>query len=142
MTALKKAQVLIPQLVARSYPIEILALGMLTQKSPRRLQVGNGLSDVVSACASSILAGCLQSCSWARGLLFELVQALGYVVPGSVCEEHIDDVSQFVMNTSRIQLLHDAALIDKAVKDGTAKLELTLSCKGDASGKRKISRES
>ena len=46
-------------------------------------------------CASSILAGCLQSCSWARGLLFEFVQALVYVVPGSVCEEHIDDLSHF-----------------------------------------------
>ena len=35
----------------------------------------------------------------------------------------------FVTSTSRIQLLHDAALIGKAVKDGTAKLGLTLSCK-------------
>ena len=41
--------------------------------------------------------------------LSEFVQALGYVVPGSVHEEHIDDLSQFVTNTSRRQLLHDAA---------------------------------
>ena len=80
-------------------------------------------------CASSILAGCLQSCSWARGLLFEFVQALGYVVPGSVCEEHIDDLSHFVTNKSRMQLFHDAAKIGKAVKVGTAELHLTLSCK-------------
>ena len=59
----------------------------------------------------------------------ELVQALGYVAPGSVCEEHIDDLSQILTNTSRVKLLHDAALIGKAVKDGTAKLGLTLSCK-------------
>ena len=51
--------------------------------------------------------------------IFWGVVQLGYVVPGSVCEEHIDDLSQFVTNASRIQLLHDAALIDKAVKDGT-----------------------
>ena len=61
--------------------------------------------------------------------LLELVQALGYVVPGSVCEEHIDDLSQVVTNASRWQLSHDAALIGKAVKDGPAKLGLTLSCK-------------
>ena len=80
-------------------------------------------------CASSILAGCFQICSWASGLLFVLVQALVYVVHGPVCEKHIDDLSQFVTNTSRMQLLHDAALIGKAVTDGTAKLGLTLSSK-------------
>ena len=95
-----KAHLLIPQLVARGYPIEILVLGSLTHKSPRCLQVGNGYS-----------------CSWARGLLFELVQALEHVVPGSVCEEHIDDLSQFVTNTSRKQLFQDAALIGRAVKE-------------------------
>ena len=63
-----KAHLLFPQLVARGHPLEILVLGSLTHKSPGSLQVGNGYSDI-------ILAGCLQSCSWARGLLFELVQA-------------------------------------------------------------------
>ena len=124
-----KAHLLIPQLVARGYPLEILVLGSLTHKSPRCLQVGNGYSDIIKGCASSILAVCLQSYSWARGLLSELVQALGYVVSGSVCEEHIDDLSQCVTNTSRTQLFHDAALIGKAVKEGTAKLGLTLSGK-------------
>ena len=122
-----KAHLLIPQLVARGYPLEILVLGSLTHKSPRCLQVGNGDSDMVNGCASSILAGCLQSCSWARGLLFELVQALGFLVPGSVCEEHIDDLLHFVTNTSHMQLFQDVALIGKAVKEGTAKLGLTLS---------------
>ena len=121
-----KAHLLIPQLVAGGYPLE---MGSLTHKSPRCHQVCNGCSDIITGCASSILAGCLQSCSWATGVLSELVQALGYVVPGSVCEEHIDDLSPFVTSTSRMQLLHDAALIGKAVKDGTAKLGLTLSCK-------------
>ena len=117
-----KAHLLIPQL-------EILVLGTLTHKSPRCLQVGNSYSNIITGCASSILAGCLQSCSWARGLLFEFVQALGYVVPGSVCEEHIDDLSHFVANKSRMQLFHDAARIGNAVKVGTAELGLTLSCK-------------
>ena len=108
-----KAHLLVPQLVARGYPLEILVLGSLTHKSPRCLQVGNGNSDISTGCASSILAGCLQMCSWAKGLLFELAEALGYVVLGSVCEEHIDDLSQFVTDTGRIQLLHDAMLIAK-----------------------------
>ena len=124
-----KAHLLIPQLVTRGYPLEILVLSTLTHKSPRCLQVGNRYSDIITGCVSSILAGCLQSCSWARGLLFEFVQALGYVVPGSVCEEHIDDLSHCVTNKSRMQLYHDAAKIGKAVKVGTAELGLTSSCK-------------
>ena len=124
-----KAHLLIPQLVARGYPLEILVLGSLTHKSPRCIQVGNGYSDIINGCASSILSVCLQSCSWARGLWFELVRPLGYVVLGSVCKEHIDDLSQFVTNTCRIQLFQDAALIGKVVKEGTAELGLTLSCK-------------
>ena len=111
-----KAHLLIPQLVARGYPLEILVLGSLTHKSRRGLQVGNGYSDIINGCASSILAGCLQSCSWARGLMFELVQALVYVVLGSVCEKHINDLSQVVTNTSRIWLFQDAAVIGRAVK--------------------------
>ena len=65
-----KAHLLIPQLGARGYPLEILVLGSLTHKSPRCLQVCNGYSDIINGCASSILAGCLQSCSWARSKLW------------------------------------------------------------------------
>ena len=81
-------------------------------------------------CASSILAGCLQSCSWARGLLFEFVQAPGYVVPGSVCEEHIDDLSHLCYEQEPYATFPGhAARIGRAVKVGTAELGSTLSCK-------------
>ena len=42
-----KAHLLIPQLVARGYPLEILVLGTLTHKSPRCLQVGNSYNNAV-----------------------------------------------------------------------------------------------
>ena len=84
---------------------------------------------MVTGCASGILAGCLHSCSWARCLLFELVQSSGYVIPGSVCEEHIDDLSQFATSSSLTQLLPDAAQIGRKLRDCTASLGLTLSCK-------------
>ena len=57
-------------------------------------------------------AAALQTCS----------QSLGHVVPGSVCEERMDDLSQFVTGTSRIQPLHDAIKIGKAVNDGASNL--------------------
>ena len=52
-----KAHLLIPQLVARGYPLETLVFGSLTHKSPRCLQVGNGYSDIINGCASTILTG-------------------------------------------------------------------------------------
>ena len=88
--------------------------------------MGNGFSDVITCCVSSILAGCDQTCSWATGLLFELVQPLGYVILGSVCEEHIDDLSQFGTSASRIQLLHDVA---QNRQRGERRYSLTLLCK-------------
>ena len=133
-----KARLLIPQLVARGYPLEILVLGSLRHKSPRCLQVGNGYSDIINDCASSILAGCLLRCTWARGLLFELVQALWYVVPGSVCEEQIDDLSQFFTNTSCMQLFQDAALIGKAVKRRHSQAGPNPVLQIDSPGKRQI----
>ena len=49
----------------------------------------------------------------ATGLLIELVQSLVCVILWSVCEEHIDDLSQFGTSSSRMQLLHDVAQIGK-----------------------------
>ena len=77
------------------------------------------------------LASCLQSCSWARGLLFEFVQALGYVVPGSVCEEHIDDLSHFVTNKSHMQLFQGS-------ESRNGRVEIDPFMQINASGKRQI----
>ena len=136
-----KAHLLIPQLVVRGYPMEMLALGTLTQKSPRCLQVGSGFSDVITECASGILAGCLQSCSWARGLLFELVQSPGYVITGWVCEVYIDDLSQFATSSSRTQLLHDAGQIGKETKRRHSQVGTDPVLQIHSPGKRQIAGE-
>ena len=125
-----KAHLLIPQLVARGNPIEILALEILTHKSPRCLQVGYGCSDVITGCASSISTGCLQRCSWARCLLFDLIQSLG-----------TRSLGRFVKNTSMIchslrraqaafnSCTMQSNLTKKSLSAGTASLGRTLSCK-------------
>ena len=81
--------------MARGYPPEVLVFGTLTHKSPHFLEVGSAFSNIISGRTSSILAECLRSCQLVRGLLYELVESLGYIVLGSVCEEHIDNKSQF-----------------------------------------------
>ena len=77
-----KAHLLIPQLVARGYPLEIFGFALVDTQNHRdvfKLATDTATSSL-TGCASSILADCLQSCFWARALLFELVQVLGYVV--------------------------------------------------------------
>ena len=99
------------------HPLEILVLGSLTLKSPRCFQ-----SCKTETATSSVV---VHPAFWRvasrvplgpEGSLSELVQSLGHVVPGLVCEEHVDDLSQLVANTSRMQLFHDAALIGKAMQ--------------------------
>ena len=125
-----KAHLLIPQLVAGGNPIEILALGNLTHKSPRCLQVGYGFSDVISGCASSIFSRLSPEWLLGQELVVRTDSSTGYAIPGSVCEEHIDDLSQFATSSSRIQLLRDAVKLGKKrLSAGTASLGRTLSCK-------------
>ena len=132
-----KAHLLIPQLVARGYPLEILVLGTLTHKSPRCLQVGNSYSNITMGCASSILAGCLQSCSWARSCsnlskhlgTWSLVRSAKST--SMIC--HILLRTKAACNFSKTRRRSA-----RQVKVGTADLGLTLSCKINASGKQQI----
>ena len=77
-----KLKVLIPRLIDLNYPGVLLSIGLLIHKAPRILLVGEHCGDIINGGARSILAGCQQSASWARGLLYELVQRLGNVMPG------------------------------------------------------------
>ena len=65
-----------------------------------------------------IPGGTTHTCRVGKGLKLDIIKCIQhsgglspeYVVPGSVCEEHIDDLSQCVANMSRMQLFQDAAL--------------------------------
>ena len=95
---------LIPQLVKHGYPAHVLTLGLLAHKAPRTFKVGSSFSMPVCDCTRIILAGCQQSVSWARGLLYELVESLGYVLPNYVCHEHVDDLSHEMASKSKVFL--------------------------------------
>ena len=78
---------------------------------PKWLKVGPGFSKIIRGARSSVaaLAASLQDAgSVARGpefcLLYELVESLNYIVHGSVCKEHIDDLSLCVTEQKRHQL--------------------------------------
>ena len=81
----------------------------------------------VCDCARSFLAGCQQSVSWARGLLYELVESLGYVLPNYVCHEHVDDLSHQMASKSKVFLQHKAIKVGNMVHAGVRALDLRLS---------------
>ncbi len=124
-----KIGVLIPRLDALGYPSAVATLGLVAHRAPRVLRTGNSISRPLCNAGRSIVAGCQQSVSWARALLLRFVEGLGYVVPGSICFEHVDDLSQVVAQRSGA-LLHRAVVdIGLAVKKGVEELDLRLSAK-------------
>ena len=101
-----RTAVLVPRLVDLGYPEEVLVLGLLAHKAPRVLQVGLCASEVISGTGRSIVAGCLQSCSWARGLLHELMRRLSTGRPRviSKSDEHVDDSSHVLAGDDKAEV--------------------------------------
>ena len=67
--------------------------------------------------------------SWARGLLYDLVEALGYVLPGAVCYEHVDDLSHQLASGSKNFLRQQAITVAELVQAGVEALDIRLSHK-------------
>ncbi len=120
---------LLPRLDAMGYPPALATLGLVAHRAPRLLSTGIGVSDVIDGMGRSIIAGCQQSVSWTRALLHEMVRRLGYIVPGSICYEHVDDLSQVVTARSGPELRSALVAIGTAVGEEVAALDLKLSAK-------------
>ncbi len=120
---------LIPQLKAHGYPEVLAALGLVAHRAPRVISTGTSCSDVLEVASRSIIAGCQQSVSWARALLHRFVETLGFVVHGSICFEHVGDLSQVVAVDSKPELLRAGLELGRRVRDGTRSLDICLSGK-------------
>ena len=95
-------------------------------KAPRALLAGDAVSEVITGCSRSIIAGRQQSVSWSHGLLFHLAESLGNVEPGCVCNEHADDLFHVVVLKSRMKLCDKSIDIGEATHQGIQELELCL----------------
>ena len=121
-----RTHILVDKLEERGYPPYVMTLGLIAHKAPRVLVVGPTVSEPITGCGRSIIAGCQQSASWARGLMFTFVQSLGYILPGSVCYEHVDDLSHVLQASSKAQLYNKAIEVGQAVEKGIKDLDLRL----------------
>ena len=122
---------LVPRLANLGYPEEVLVLGLLAHKGPRVLQVGLCASEVMNDTGRSIVAGCLQSCSWARGLLHELMRRLSTGQPRiiSKSDEHVDDISHVLAGEDRAEVKKAGIEAGRLVSEGMSELDLQLSDK-------------
>ncbi len=108
-----RLEVLHRRLAELGYNLPLLYLGFLAHKAPRVLRVGHCLSEIFCCASRSMIAGCQQSVSWARGLLLKLVLAVGYIVLGSPCGVHVDDMSHAVVLDE-----HGAGVVAKGLQIG------------------------
>ena len=126
-----RIEVLLSRMESLGYDCRLLYLGFIAHKAPRILKVGHSMSEVVQNTGRSVIAGCGQIVSWARGLLHHLVEALGYVIPGPMCYEHVDDLSQVVSSLAAAysRAVRDGVKLGMRVKNGLDNLDLKLSDK-------------
>ena len=92
------------ELIKRNSPSELLVIGILAHTAPRILKVGNCISEPIVEMGKSILAGCQQSVSFARGMLWELVDKLCNALPRNPVHEHVDDLAQPIIARSQVEL--------------------------------------
>ena len=106
---------LAPEHARLGHPQHVLALGLAMHKAPRAPIVGHSACPPITRSFKSILAGCQQSCSWARWLFHRLVETLGFVMRGSICYEHVVDFSQVIASHSKAEMFHAGLAIGRKV---------------------------
>ena len=121
--------ILAEELIQYESPSELLVLGTLAHVAPRILKVGSCISDPIVSTGNSMLAGCQQAVSFARGLLWSLVDRLVHALPRNPVWEHVDDLSQPLTahsaNALRIKLVTAGTIVGEEVH----RLKLKLSDK-------------
>ena len=93
------------------------------------LRVGKCFGPVLHSCESSMLAGCQLSVSWARGLLYDLVELLSKVNPEYPCFVHVDDLSHVIVEETPSELKTNLLKAGRLIGSEVARLKLKLSDK-------------
>ena len=92
------------ELAARNFPRHLLVLGFRVHAAPRILKVGKCFGPPVHSCNNSIVVGCQLSTSFARGMLYKLMEQLSKVDPEYPCVEHVDDLSHLIVAETEWEL--------------------------------------
>jgi hypothetical protein len=82
--------------LAMSYPAVQLALGAQAHTAPRFLRASDSFSLLIDDIDTSILAGCMQSTSWARAVVYDIVEEMHLRWPSAGPSVHVDDMGQVI----------------------------------------------
>ena len=122
-------EILAEELIERDFPPELLVIGMLAHQAPIILKVGACISEPIVSTGNSIVAGCQASVSFARGLLWNLIDRLTHAIPGDLPHEHVDDIAQPLVAPSSLALRSKVILAGTIVGKEVARLKIKLSPK-------------
>ena len=64
-----------------------------------------------------------------EGIMHKFVESLGYVFPGSTCNEHVDDLSQTIISPCRMEVCHASLTVGGLVQEGVTEIDTNLSDK-------------
>jgi len=130
--------ILCEELSKLNFPKPLMVIGFLVHAAPRILRVGTSFGPIIHSCKNSILAGCQLSCSFARGLLRELMQKLSVVDPEHPCAQHLDDMSHVLIGETESELKHKLVKAGTIVGQEVKRLSLTLADKSTLLPKTKM----
>ena len=119
--------ILCQELIKRNFPKPLMVTGFFVHAAPRILRVGKCFGPVIHSCGKSILAGCQLSCSFARGMLWELTAKLATVDPEYPCAQHLDDLSHVLVGETEGGLKSKLVKAGKIVGEEVLGLKLALS---------------
>ena len=122
-------EVMVPKLIEKGYPMVPLVLVLIAHKAPRCFRLADTYSTILQGSGLGILPGCLQSNSWARGLLHNMLEDMANAIPEAPCGQHVDDLSQLVTENSARELYTKGMAVARRVGKGLKNLELPLSSK-------------
>ena len=118
--------ILCQELIKRNLPKPLMLTGFFVHAAPRILRVGKCFGPVIHSCGKSILAGCQLSCSFARGMLWELTAKLATADPEYPCAQHLDDLSHVLVGETEGELKGKLVKAGKIVGEEVSRLKLNI----------------
>jgi len=119
---------LIEQASGLQYPPLLLYLGLVVHAAPRFIRASTGCVSLGCVPDTSIIAGDMQSNSWARSLVHDLPQtAHDNVGPPLLINQFVDDLSQRSHAAADYKLALDMSRTASTLKRGLEALDLTVS---------------
>jgi hypothetical protein len=114
------------------FPLRQLLLSVIVHQSPRRLKLGKAIGEAIMHFGRSIIAGCKRSTQLARLYTVSAVKQLASLHPGVSLYQHVDDISNLVVDETKQGVLVKALKLSSEFSVLVKGLKLDISNKSCA----------